>query len=355
MRNVLIGAAVVAGIAVAIVGIFVFRIYMQFNQFTTLWPNPVGACVDVETPTGPEDLAVDHETGLVYASAYDRRTYRAGTPVRGNLVRFAMKDLGAPAVDMAPTFPEDFKPHGISLYKGPDGKKRVFVINHPNAGGHVIEIFDVRANGDLVHAESITGDLLITPNDIHAVGPRQFYVTNDHANEGGWGRRWEDYLRQDKTSLTYFDGETMSTVAEGLTFANGINGNAEGTQIYVSETTDMMVRFYDRDPSNGALTLKQQVPITSGLDNIDVHPDGSLWIGAHPQIITFQSYASDPDQISPSQVIQLTPEGERGGEVKEIYLDLGNQISGSSVGVRYENKLIVGSVFEEKVIVCDLQ
>lgn len=355
MRNIYIGAGAVLGVLVLIVGIFVFRIYMDFNQFTTLWPNPVGACVDVATSVGPEDLAVDHETGFVYTSAYDRRTFRAGTPVRGAVQRFDLNDLSKPAVDVVPTTPEDFKPHGISLYKGDDGTKRLFVINHPNAGGHVIEIFDVAANGDLTHAESVTGDFIITPNDVHAVGPRQFYATNDHANESGWARRMEDYFRQDKSSVVYFDGTASRLVAEGLTFANGINGSPDGSQIYVTETTDMMVRFYDRDAATGALTLDQQVPITSGLDNIDVHPDGSLWIGAHPKLLDFQAYANDPDQISPSQVIKLVPQGERGGEATEIYLDLGTQISGSSVGARWQDKLIIGSVFEEKVLVCDLE
>ena len=338
-----------------LVGIFVFRVYLQFNQFTTLWPNPVGACVDVATAMGPEDLVIDHDTGLVYTSAYDRRTYRAGTPVRGALQRFDLNDLSKPVVDVAPTFPEDFKPHGISLYKGEDGAKRLFVINHPNAGGHIIEIFDVVANGDLVHVESVTGEFIITPNDVHAVGPRQFYATNDHGNPEGWARRMEDYLRQDKSSVVYFDGETTRLVAEGLTFANGINGSLDGSKIYVTETTDMMVRFYDRDVTTGALILKQQVPITSGLDNIDVHPDGSLWIGAHPKLIDFQTYASNPNEISPSQIITLKPDGERGGEVKEVYLDLGEQISGSSVGARWQDKLVIGSVFEEKVLVCDLE
>ena len=355
MRNLYIGLGAALGAVVLVIGIFVFRLYMDFNQFTTLWPNPVGACTDVATAIGPEDVVVDHDTGLVYTSAYDRRTFRAGTPVRGALQRFDLNDLTKPAVDVAPTTPADFKPHGISFYKAPDGQKRLFVINHPNAGGHVIEIFDVAANGDLTHAESITSDFIITPNDVHAVGPRQFYVSNDHANEGGWARRMEDYFRQDKTSIAYFDGETSRTVADGLTFANGINGSPDGSKIYVTETTDMMVRFYDRDIETGDLTLKQQVPITSGLDNIDVHPDGSLWIGAHPKLIDFQSYASGSADISPSQVITLKPQGERGGEVNEIYLDLGEQISGSSVGARWQDKLIIGSVFEEKVLVCDLE
>ncbi len=355
MRKVYMGATIAVAVVAILIGIFVFRTYLQLNQFTTLWPNPVGACAAVATSTGPEDLVIDHDTGFVYTSAYDRRTYRAGTPVRGALQRFDLNDLSKPAVDVAPDIPADFKPHGISLYTGDNGTKRLFVINHPNAGGHVIEIFDVAANGDLTHAESITGEFIITPNDVHAVGPRQFYATNDHGNPEGWARHVEDYLRQDKASVVYFDGTESRLVAEGLTFANGINGSRDGTQIYVTETTDMMVRFYDRDAATGALTLQQQVPITSGLDNVDVHPDGSLWIGAHPKLIEFQRHAGNPDHISPSQVIKLTPKGEFGGEATEIYLDLGNQISGSSVGARWQDKLVIGSVFEEKVLVCDLE
>src|SRR3546814_11104208 len=44
--------------------------------------------------------------------------------------------------------PADFPPHGISLYNGPDGMRRLFAL-HPRTSGQPIAIFDIAADGTL--------------------------------------------------------------------------------------------------------------------------------------------------------------------------------------------------------------
>jgi hypothetical protein len=42
-------------------------------------------------------------------------------------------------------------------------------------------------------------------------------------------------------------------------------------------------------------------------------------------------------------------------DVKEIYLSHGKPLSGSSVAAVFENTLLIGSVFDEHFLLCNLQ
>ena len=44
----------------------------------------------------------------------------------------------------------------------------------------------------LVHQKTVADPALVSPNDLAAVGPEQFYVTNDHRYQGGFKRFVEE-------------------------------------------------------------------------------------------------------------------------------------------------------------------
>ena len=67
-------------------------------------------------------------------------------------------------------------------------------------------------------------------------------------------------------------------------------------------------------------------------------------------MLKFVGHASDPKKKSPSQVFKLTPEENDSYRVTEVFLDEGEVISASSVGVHYKNQLLIGGVFESKVV-----
>lgn len=186
---------------------------------------------------GVEDIAVDGEIGLAYLSGYDRRALFAGQKVRGAIWTYALNILNDTPVDATATaLPGGFQPHGISLFRGSDGKKTLFVINH--AGGkHSIEIFDV--NGALLsHRRTVTGAGLVSPNDIVGVGPDWFFVTNDHANVSGWMRTVEDFGRLPLSTMQFFNGQDFSTALTGLGGSNGINMSSDGRSLYVSAASE---------------------------------------------------------------------------------------------------------------------
>jgi arylesterase/paraoxonase len=225
-------------------------------------------------------------------------------------------------------------------------------VNHRHEG-HFIEIFDYVENR-LVYRESISGELMTSPNDVAAVGPRSFYVTNDHGNTSALGRTLEDYLRLEKSYVLYFDGERFTKAAEGLSYANGINLSGDGKTVFVAATTGLKIYVYDREASTNALSKREEIFLGTGVDNIEMDAAGNLWVAAHPQLLTFTRYAKDPANLSPSQVLKITlaPNGEH--RIDEIFLDAGEALSGSTVGAVFGQKLLIGSVFDDKFLVCEM-
>ena len=95
------------------------------------------------------------------------------------------------------------------------------------------------------------------------------------------------------------------------------------------------------------------IEIDTSPDNIDVAADGSLWIGAHvnlAKLIFHFILGSD----APSQVLRVDLNNVASPVIDEVYLNRGEEISTSSVGVTYGNKLLIGSITAPKVLVCEM-
>jgi len=85
-----------------------------------------------------------------------------------------------------------------------------------------------------------------------------------------------------------------------------------------------------------------------------VDDEGNLWVGAHPKLLTFVEYREDASKRSPSQVLKLTPGAGASFSVSEVFLSDGSDLSASTVGARYGDRLLVGSVLDAKSLDCRL-
>jgi arylesterase / paraoxonase len=340
---------------VVVASVLTWRFLSAAGYFTGIRQEITADCRAIPAVPGPEDIAIDHERGIAYVSAYDRRAVMSAEPgtdaVRGGIYTI---DLTAPQADWAlrpvtAPEPQDFRPHGISLYVGPDGARRLFAVNHPAAGPETIEIFEIAEDSSLSHVRSVTSDAFISLNDVVGVGAESFYTTNDHGSRSGFTNTVTDFLLLRNSAVVYFDGEKAETAADTILYANGINVSPGGETVYVASALGMSLYIYDRDRETGALTGRDNVRLGTGIDNIDVQPDGTLLIGAHPDIIAFLSHASDPSELSPSQVVRIDPQEKKAGT---IYLNLGEEISGISVAAGYGDVMLLGQVFQPEVLVC---
>ena len=325
--------------------------------FVKLEPTGLDQCRRVDIAPGTEDVDIDPDNSLAYVSASDRRAWyqknEPGLSAQNGI--YALSLDGSDRVRrVTPADFTDFFAHGISLWRGTDGNKRLFAINHlPQSDGSVkelVEIFDVEADGALTHVKSVSFPEMYSPNDIVAVGPDAFYATNDRRYDHGLMAQLELFLGLPLTGVVYWDGEQGRDVTGGLMYANGINKSADGSKIYVAEFLAQAVRVYDRDVATGALTPVKTLKTGTGPDNLAVSEDGAIWIGGHPKAFDFAAHAEDPAAISPSHVVRLDPET---GERKDVLISTNGEINGSSVGALWDKTLIVGAVFDGHVLVCE--
>ena len=348
-RPARIAIYVVGAVVLAAAG-FVLRTMHSAGQFKTLEPHFSGSCTVVPGIPGAEDITIHPRTGVAYITSADRRSVLAGGNGRGGIYAYELKAESPQLRNLTPAANEDFHPHGLSLYVGEDGRDVLYVVNH--AGGqHTIEIFDLVGDG-LSHRGTLSDPLLVSPNDLVAVGQDRLYVTNDHANAPGFARQMEDYLRRAISTVVFYDGERFVEAASGLRYPNGVNVSKDGKTLYVASTTGGTVSVFRIDPESPVLEERGAIETGTGLDNIEIDREDALWIGAHPKLLTFVQHTSDASRIAPSQVIRITAPGSDAPRVEEVLLSLGEDLSGSSVAAVRGERLLVGSVMDDGILDC---
>ena len=249
------------GLVAAIIVYFGYGILLLSGATRSFEPQLVDTCHRVDIAPGAEDIQYDPDTGLVFITADNRRatghedhgdgfgTIEANGIYALDVTPDRLEDIGNP-IKVSPADLTDFRPHGLYLWSDGAGTKRLFVVSHPTTGEEIVEIFDVGEGGMLTHAESVSFPEMYAPNDVVAVGPRQFYATNFLRYKHGNMALIEVLLSLPLTSVAYFDGESGRTVAGGLAFANGINLSPDQKTLYVAEWTKQRIPGLDRAAVN---------------------------------------------------------------------------------------------------------
>lgn len=340
MKKLALGLLALAVILSAII----VRAVLSAGTFVEIEPHGP-KCVRIEGVVGTEDITVRRDKGWAYLSSMDRRARMRGEPLNGHIYRLSVAT--STLTELVHDLNGGLQPHGISLFVDDSGQETLMVVNH--ASGHSIEIFDVRGS-KLEHRKTVRSDLLINPNDVHAVDSERFFTTNDHSFGPGFMRVVEDFSQLARGTLIAYDGEKASVVFEGLAYGNGVQGSLDGKSIYVSDTLGHKLRIFDREGMQ--LKLRDTIKTGTGLDNIEIDDAGRLWIGAHPKLLNFAGHAGSAESRSPSQILRIDLSAEP--VIEEIYLNDGDPLSGSAVGAVWQDHLLIGPVFEPFILDCKL-
>ena len=312
-----------------------------------------GRCERLELDGSAEDIQIDRQRGFAYLSLIDRQALVEGGNAQGTIARIDLNS-GERLVEAAlVSAPKHFRPHGLSLFIDRSGQRSLFVINHPVDRGNepeLVEHFRETSPGQFTHIETISNPLFNSPNDLVAVGPKQFYVVNDKVMAGTWQTLAQQF-GFGFSRLVYVDGPNSRVVASDIASGGGINVSADLKTLYVAETSGMRIRVFDRDIATGDVTEAGRIDVDTSPDNIDVATDGSLWIGAHANTLALIRHFTSKSP-APSQVLRVVPTGGNAANIEEVFLSRGADISASSVGVSHGNKLLIGSITERRILIC---
>ena len=339
-------------VLVILIGWWLVDFIMDAGQFKSIQPHFSGACFEVAGISGPEDITIHQGKRIAYISSTDRWALEQGKPGQGAIFSYDLSKDHPKPVLMQHDFEGGFNPHGISLFVDKQGNERLFVVNH-SKGRHSIEIFKLN-NDTLVHLQTLQDPMMISPNDVVAVGLDQFYFTNDHGYADGALRTLEEYARLKRANLVYYDGRSYKEAASGFSYANGVNVSRDGKKLYLAATTEMTLYVFQRDIESGSLNQEAKIALDTGVDNIEIDANGDVWIGAHPQLLKFVGHAGDRSKLSPSQVLRIKQISNGDYAIEEIYLNNGKELSGSSVAAVMQNRFLIGAVFEHRFLDCSM-
>lgn len=328
---------------------FGYSTLQTFNAFDKVESRFEGSCAPVIGVEGPEDIQVAPSLSRAFISSLDRRS----TAGRGAILAVSVEDPldSENWRDRTGGFPEEFRPLGVNYFEQGD-TKRLFVVNDAS---RAVEIFDVAPNGDLTHVRTVSEQRLTSPNDVVAVGPDSFYVSNDVAPGRSTLLGMLHFLtRTPSGAIYYFDGVSMRVAADALRFANGVAVSGDGKRFYAAETSGQALRIYVRDIASGTLTLSRIEPMPGAVDNINIAWDGALWIGAHPKPLDAARAQRSKGRTAPSMVLRYVDNADVASPLTEVFKDDGAIISTSSVAAIAGSRLLIGALVDDKYLICDL-
>ena len=357
MRKVLKIVGTVFGVLVIAVLVRVIYLVVDYDILRSTEREFAGHCVTLIGAEGNEDITIDHVNAIGYVSATDRLGLTSGE--QDGIYQLDLTnapDANTELQQLPISGLDILHPHGIDLWRLDDGTVRLFVVNHTNTGSSV-EIFDVKENV-LVHRRTVRDPLIFAPNDVAAVGPNSFYVTNDQPSveqtpEDIWDELWGFFRGVDPSTVVFLNDEEARIVADDLIRANGIDASADANEIYVNESLGQATRLYTR-AANNDLVLKETISFRGAPDNLAVAPDGSIYVASQADIreIITGFMRKDVSRV-PSEVTKIIPAAE-GARVEDIYTDDGTEISFLTSAVPFDgNKFVLGAAFGNKIVVCE--
>jgi arylesterase/paraoxonase len=333
-----------AGVMAALAGFFIVRYELVQGAFNSMAEVSPGACRPIAVGLkGPEDFEIDAAHNAIFISSLNRQAARPNSDAHDGIYLLKLDDPASPAVKLAGT-PADFHPHGLSLFHDTDGSETLMAIDHKPNGRQMVEIYSLGFGGEtpkLSQQTAVQGGLLVSSNDLAAVAPDKFYVTNDHVTTSAPGRFAEDYLLWPHADVLAFNGTDFHIATQRIALPNGVL--AVRDLLYVTAMNERKLLAFRQDQFNGDLAQIGSLSIPARLDNINLGPVGDLIVAGQARPGTAQVYRVRLDRDGVPQSYET------------IFSDDGHLLSGASSANIYGGHLFIGSARDSKMLMCDVK
>jgi len=215
LKNIL---KIVGILLVLLIG-FVLWLLTSMGYFRTL-ENPYQGTIKQIIPTvGSEDFAISRKDSFLLVSSCNYKKIYAADREEGNLkyINLRQEPYQLETLDLGIDFP--FYPHGISLLAMDAAVYQLFVVNHRQAKEHTIEIFEIKGKSAR-HLQTIRDEKINHPNDVVAISPTEFYVTNDRGASSKRGQFLEALLGMRwSNAIHYKYGKTAVAAKKGAIYS----------------------------------------------------------------------------------------------------------------------------------------
>ncbi|HKX64117.1 MAG TPA: hypothetical protein VJM78_02325 [Rhizomicrobium sp.] len=330
---------IVAAISALVRGIWVNGV------FSSVKPGFSGTCQVVASLPGVQDM--EAAGGRVFLSVGSAR----GPGPQDGI--YAMALSGGNPVRLAGT-PKDFHPRGIGLYRMP-GRLLLFAVNRRAGGRFSIDSFEVQdATGTpaLAAQGTIAGGLMSDPQDVAVAGPDQFYVANGTAGKNPLIQGLQTYGIIPGGNVLYFNGTTFSQAADGFYGTRSLLLTPKGDRLIVSGLLSRSLTSFTREPFTGQLTEDDTLNLSTGPEKLTLDAQGQMLVAGHADLLEWRAAAADPGKRAASQILRVNLVSGVPRAKEQIYGDDGSQLAGASVGVAAENRLVIGSSLDNRLLSC---
>lgn len=329
--------------------LFVANIFISTGFFRTIENKFDGKIIKKINIAGAEDITISQKDSFAIISSTVRNHFPNTKQEIGGLYFIDLKTSNYSPILLTENFKKPFAPHGISMFQK-EGKTTIAAINH-TINGEFIEIFTLE-NQQLTHQKTLKNEKINSPNDLVLIDENQFYFTNDHKYKEGFLRLTEDYLGRSIANVIYFDGKNYTEVASDIAYANGINLDRKRNLVFVASPRKFLIKVYQKN-NNNSLTFIEDIDCKTGVDNIEFDQNNILWIGAHPNLLHFASYAKGKKETSPSEIIKINYIKKGDYIIEQIYMEDGQKMSASTVAAPFKTIILAGNVMDSHFLILE--
>lgn len=306
---------------------------------------------------GVEDFEIDHRSGRLLLSAYDRRAVekaaRKRAPIlpQGGVYALSLDDVFTSGAESAVAVPlvapgdiaGGLRPHGLSFDAA--NHELVFINRaYQRLDGKWVEtprLQRIGANGEVFVGAA--QDSPCAANDV-LVTEQHVFTSFDHAS-CGWRANIEDIFNLKRSGIASdFNGAVYDEAA----FANGLTKTPRGELVLAATREKALVFLHER--SNG-VEMASRIELPGGPDNLSISYDGGVVAAAHPNLLRLAMNRKLGIGKAPSRIVKANPET---GAVDILFDDpKGALFSAATIAVETPRGLVAGSVTDKGVLVCD--
>ncbi len=294
----------------------------------------------IPTFPGTEDITWDHQNNIAFISCDERRKNSPRFQQNGKILGFYNNQI----IDLHSELPFPFHPHGIDYEVQ---NQQLYVINHRKKKYTTMEVFQFEPNkNSLTHLKTLENKYFISPNDLHVIHQDTFLITND-PNGRSFFYLLFNFLFRLKSDKVIFYENGKSRIFCKMNYPNGI---------IKIDSLILISSIYKRRIDVFNLEGKKQhhIKLDSAPDNLEIDENQNLWTATHLHFGKFIQHFKDSTFQSPSKIFKIENPTSKNYKIINIPLEY-SKISAASVAAPLKNQVLIGCVFDGKILVGKLK